>query len=305
LSAFVNYNLINKDNPIIMPLPKISRIFVDGTNIFYRHAGAPTSPTLLLLHGYPSSSFYFRNLISLLSNRYYVVAPDYPGFGFTDVPEARKYKYTFENLTTTVEKFIDALHIKKFAMYIYDFGAPIGLRLALRRPDAITAIITQNGNAYDEGLGERWKVPREFWATNSPELRNAIRAQVMDFERTKGQYVNGAKDGGAHIEPEGYILDYALLQRPGIADVMVDLFYDYRTNVQLYSEFQAYLKQRQPPTLVAWGKNDVSFIPAGAEAFRKDVPDAEVHLLEGGHFALAGLEETFADLISDFLARKL
>jgi pimeloyl-ACP methyl ester carboxylesterase len=288
-----------------MSLPKISRVFVDGVNVFYRHAGAPTNPTLLLLHGYPSSSFYFRNLIPLLCNRYYVVAPDYPGFGFTEVPETRNYNYTFENLTTTVERFVDALQIKKFAMYIYDFGAPVGLRLALRRPDAITAILTQNGNAYEEGLGERWKVPREFWATNSSELRTAIRAQVMDFERTKGQYVNGAIDSGANIEPECYHLDYALLQRPGIADAMVDLFYDYRTNVQLYPEFQAYLREKKPPTLVAWGKNDVSFIPAGAEAFKKDVPDAEVHLLQGGHFALAGLEETLADLILGFLEKNL
>jgi len=288
-----------------MSLPKISRVFVDGVNVFYRHAGASTNPTLLLLHGYPSSSFYFRNLILLLSNKYHVIAPDYPGFGFTDVPKSRDYAYTFENLTTTVENLVDSLQIKKFAMYIYDFGAPIGLRLAIRRPDAITAIITQNGNAYEEGLGERWKVPREFWATNSPELRTAIKAQVMDFERTKGQYVNGAIDGGANIEPEGYHLDFALLQRPGIADSMVDLFYDYRTNVQMYPEFQAYLREKKPPTLVAWGKNDVSFIPAGAEAFRKDIPAVEVHLLEAGHFALAGLEEKFAGLILDFLERKL
>jgi pimeloyl-ACP methyl ester carboxylesterase len=288
-----------------MSFPKISHVFVDGVNVFYRHAGVPTNPTLLLLHGYPSSSFYFRNLIPFLSSKYYVVAPDYPGFGFTEVPKERNFTYTFENLTTTVEKFVDALQIKKFAMYIYDFGAPVGLRLALRRPDAVTAIITQNGNAYEDGLGERWKVPREFWATNSPQLRTAIRAQVMDFERTKGQYVNGAINGGANIEPEGYHLDYALLQRPGIADSMVDLFYDYRTNVELYPQFQAYLRERKPPTLVAWGKNDVSFIPAGAEAFRKDVPEAEVHLFEAGHFALAGLEATYAGLILEFLERKL
>jgi pimeloyl-ACP methyl ester carboxylesterase len=288
-----------------MSLPKISRVSVDGVQVFYRHAGLPTNPTLLLLHGYPSSSFYFRNLIPLLSNNYNVLAPDYPGFGFTQVPESRNYTYTFENLTTTVEKFLDALDIKTFAMYIYDFGAPVGLRLALRRPQAVTAIITQNGNAYEEGLGERWKVPREFWATNSPQIRDAIRAQVMDFERTKGQYVNGAADGGANVEPEGYHLDFALLQRPGIVDAMVDLFYDYRTNVEMYPEFQAYLREVKPATLVAWGKNDVSFIPAGAEAFKKDVPDAEVHLLEGGHFALAGLEETFGPLIRDFLRRVL
>jgi pimeloyl-ACP methyl ester carboxylesterase len=288
-----------------MSFPKISRVFVDGVNVFYRHAGVSTNPTLLLLHGYPSSSFYFRNLIPLLSSKYYVVAPDYPGFGFTEVPKERNFTYTFENLTTTVEKFVDALQIKRFVMYIYDFGAPVGLRLALKRPDAVMAIITQNGNAYEAGLGERWKVPREFWATNSPQLRTAIRAQVMDFERTKGQYVNGAIDGGANIEPEGYHLDYALLQRPGIADAMVDLFYDYRTNVELYPQFQAYLRGKKPPTLVAWGKNDVSFIPPGAEAFRKDVPEAEVHLIEAGHFALAGLEATFAGLILEFLERKL
>ena len=288
-----------------MSLPKISRVLADGVLIFYRYAGSPTNPTLLLLHGYPSSSFYFRNLMPLLSTKYYVVAPDYPGFGFTEVPGSRNYTYTFENLTTTVEKFLDALQISKFALYIYDFGAPIGLRLALRRPSPITALITQNGNVYEEGLGERWKVPREFWTTNSPDLRAAIRAQITDFERTKGQYVNGAVDGGARVEPEAYHLDYALLQRPGVVDAMVDLFYDYRTNVQMYPEFQRYLRERKPPVLVVWGKNDVSFIPPGAEAFKKDVPDAEVHLVEGGHFALAGIEETFAKLILEFLERKL
>lgn len=286
-----------------MPLPKISRVAVDGVNVFYRHGGSSSNPALLLLHGYPSSSFYFRNLIPLLSHRYYVIAPDYPGFGFTHVPESRNYSYTFENLTTTVEKFVDALQLKRFAMYIYDFGAPVGLRLFLRRPDAVSAIITQNGNAYEEGLGDRWKVPREFWATNSPKLRAAIRDQVMDFERTKGQYVNGAIEGGGRIEPEAYHLDYALLQRPGAIDAMVDLFYDYRTNVNMYPEFQKMLRDKKPPLLAAWGKNDVSFIPPGAEAFKKDVPGAEVHFVEAGHFALAGLEETFADLILEFLAR--
>jgi len=230
-----------------MSLPKISRILADGIQVFYRHAGSPSNPTLLLLHGYPSSSFYFRNLMPLLSTKYYVVAPDYPGFGFTEVPQTRNYTYSFENLTTTLEKFVDALQLEKFALYIYDFGAPIGLRLALRRPSAITALITQNGNAYGEGLGERWKVPREFWATKSPQLRAAIRSQVMDFERTKSQYVNGAVDGGARVEPEAYHLDYALLQRPGIVDSMVDLFYDYRTNVQMYPDFQRYLRERKPP----------------------------------------------------------
>jgi pimeloyl-ACP methyl ester carboxylesterase len=288
-----------------MPLAKISRVTVDGVEVFYRHAGASSMPTLLLLHGYPSSSFYFRNLIPLLSEKYNVIAPDYPGFGFTHVPDSRNYNYTFDSLTTTMEKFIEALHIQRFAMYIYDFGAPVGLRLFLRRPDAVLAIITQNGNAYEEGLGERWKVPREFWATNSPKLRAAIRDQVMDFERTKGQYVNGAIAGGARVEPEAYYLDYALLQRPGIVDVMVHLFHDYRTNVEMYPEFQRMLAEKKPPVLVVWGKNDVSFIPPGAEAFKKDVPDAEVHLLEAGHFALAGMEETFAELIMEFLARKL
>ncbi|OCL14396.1 alpha/beta-hydrolase [Glonium stellatum] len=191
--------------------PKISRVVADGVQVFYRYAGSTTNPALLLLHDYPSSSFYFCSLMPLLSTKYYVVAPDYLGFGFADVPTSRNYTYTFENLTTTAEKFLDALQIHKFALYIYGFGAPIGLRLALRRPSAITALITQNGNTYEEGLGERWKVPRELWATNAPHLRAAIRAQVIDFERTKGQYVNGAVDGGARVEPEAYHLDCALL----------------------------------------------------------------------------------------------
>lgn len=288
-----------------MPLVQQSRVLADDVEIFYRYAGDPTNPTLLLLHGYPSSSHQFRNLMPLLTSKYYVVAPDYPGFGFTVVPSSRNYSYTFANLTATVAKFLDSVKIQQFAMYIFDFGAPIGMRLALQRPHSITAIITQNGNSYEEGLGAPWVPVREFWKTNSNEGRAMIRARVLDFERTKGQYISGAKDGGANIQPEGYNIDYALLQRPGIVDAMVDLFYDYRTNVELYPEFQRYLREMKPPVLAIWGRNDPSFIPPGAEAYKKDVPDAEVHLIEAGHFALEGRDEEFAVLIDNFLSKKL
>jgi pimeloyl-ACP methyl ester carboxylesterase len=290
-------------NILNMSFVNQSRIFVDGVNIFYRHAGSPTNPTILLLHGYPSSSHQYRNLIPLLSKKYYVISPDYPGFGFTEVPTSRNYTYTFANLTTTVEQFLDALKIQRFIMYIFDFGAPVGLRLALRRPGAISAIITQNGNAYEEGLGKPWIPVRDFWATNSEEGKDSIRARVRDFERVKGQYLAGSQNEGVDIQPEGYHLDYALLQRPGIIEAMVDLFYDYGTNVEHYPKFQQYLRERKPPVLAIWGKNDISFIPPGAEAFRRDVPGAEVHLIEGGHFALEGRDAEFAEWITDFLSR--
>lgn len=285
-----------------MELPKTARVALDGDiSVFYRYTGAPEKPVLLLLHGYANSSLYYKDLMTLLSPYYRIYAPDMPGFGFTTVDFA-KYDFTFANGATVLGRFVDALGIKKFAVYIFDFGAPWGLRLALQRPDAVTAIISQNGNAYEEGLGKPWEAMRNFWASNSDTGREALRTRVRTFDRAKGQYIEGSIENGDIVDPAAYHLDHALLQRPGVMDAMLSYFWDYRTNVDIYPEFQAYLREKQPPVLAVWGRHDVSFIYPGAEAFKKDVPRAEVHLLDAGHFALAGLEDVFAALMHRFLA---
>jgi len=275
-------------------------IAADGLNIFYREAGPKDAPKILLLHGFPSSSHQYRNLIPLLSQKYHVLAPDLPGFGFTDVPEARGFSYTFDNLTTSVEAFLDALDIKKFSVYIFDYGAPTALRLALRRPEAVQAIISQNGNAYEAGLGEFWDPLRALWKSNSTEDREKVRAGFLNLEATKWQYVDGSK---SPVAPETYWLDYALLARPGNQDIQLDLFYDYRNNVTLYPEFQEYFRKSQVPVLAAWGKNDTIFIAAGADAFKKDLPNAEIHLLDAGHFAVETNTVEIANLILEFLKK--
>ena len=288
-----------------MELPKMSRVKVDGdVSVFYRHAGSPEKPVLLLIHGYANSSLYYRDLMTLLSPYYRVVAPDLPGFGFTTV-DFENYEFSFANGASVLSRFLDALAVKKFAMFIFDFGAPWGLRLALQRPNDVTAIISQNGNCYDEGLGKPWGALREFWRTNSEEGREALRTRIRTLERAKAQYVDGSVDNGDIIDPATYYLDHALLQRPKIMEAMLSYFYDYQTNVELYPEFQKYFREKQPPVLAVWGKNDVSFIPPGAEAFKRDVTTVEVHLLDAGHFALAGLEEVFASFIHSFLTTYL
>ncbi len=239
--------------------------------------------------------------MTLLSPHYRTIAPDFPGFGFTEV-DFDKWNFTFANGASFLARFLDALAVQKFAMYIFDFGAPWGLRLALQRPKDVTAIISQNGNCYVEGLGKPWDAMREYWHTNSAEGEKALETRVRTFARTKGQYVDGSIADGSIIDPAAYHLDHALLQRPGVMEVMLQYFSDYQTNVEMYPEIQKYLAKEQPAVLAAWGKDDISFIPPGAEAFKQDVPAAEVHMLEAGHFALAGLEEVFAGLIHRFLA---
>lgn len=272
----------------------------DGVSVFYRYAGSLGKPVLLLLHGYPNSSLYFRNLMTLLSPHYRLIAPDLPGFGFTTV-DTSSFEFTFANGAAVLGRFLDALAIKRFAVYIFDFGAPWGLRLALQRPNEVTAIISQNGNCYDEGLGKPWVAMREYWRTRSEAGREALVTRVRTLERAKAQYIDGTIDAGSIIDPAAYHLDHALLQRPGILEAMLSYFWDYQSNVEFYPQFQAYLREHQTPVLAVWGRNDVSFIPAGAEAFKRDVPNAEVHLLDAGHLALVGLEEVFAGLIRRFL----
>lgn len=274
---------------------------VGEVSIFYREAGDPGRPTILLLHGFPTSSHQFRNLIPLLADRYHVVAPDLPGFGFTTAPEG--FDYSFAQLAETMAAFTDAIGLARYAIYIFDYGAPVGLRLALARPDAITAIVSQNGNAYEEGMSEGWAPTRAYWADPSPANREAMRG-MLTLETTRWQYVHGAPDE-TRVAPEAYWLDYALLSRPGVDDIQLGLIADYAGNVALYPRFHAYFRECQPQLLAVWGANDPFFLPAGAEAFRRDLPKAEVHLLDAGHFALETHGREIAGYIRDFLARRL
>ena len=267
-------------------------VAADGVNVFYREAGPQDAPVMLLLHGFPSSSHMFRDLIPLLATRYRVIAPDLPGFGFTTVPAERNYVYTFDHLARTMEAFVDALGLDKYALYVFDYGAPTGLRLAAAHPERVTALVSQNGNAYLEGLGDAWEPLRKYWAEPDAANREVIRG-FLNLEATKWQYVHGVADPDS-VAPEAYYLDAALLQRPGNQDIQLDLFLDYANNLKLYPVFQEFFRSTQVPTLVIWGRHDPFFIPPGAEAYRRDNPDAVVQLLDTGHFAL----ETHVDVIA-------
>ncbi|KAF9078424.1 Alpha/beta hydrolase fold protein [Rhodocollybia butyracea] len=280
---------------------QVHTVEADGVNLFYREAGKKDAPVILLLHGFPSSSFQYRNLIAKLAGDYHVFAPDLPGFGFTKVPETRNYKYTFDNFGKTLEAFVDALSLKKYVIYIFDYGAPVGLRLAVSRPSAITAIVSQNGNAFDVGFSDAWKGIFAYWAAPTAENRKAI-TWVTQFDTTKSQY----ESGEAHperIPPETYHLDQALMDRPGNADIQLDIFLDYRTNVALYSTIHTYFREQQPPLLAVWGKNDGFFIPAGAEAYKTVLPKAEVHFVDGGHFSLENHLDEISSTIIKFLKK--
>lgn len=265
----------------------------DGVKVFYREAGRPDAPVFLLVHGFPSSSHQFRHLIPLLAKHYRVVAPDLPGFGFTEVPETRNYRYTFDNLALTLKRFVDALDLKRYALYFFDYGAPTSLRLALEYPERVTGLVSQNGNAYLEGLGEAWAPIRQYWADPTPENRKVIHDNVLNLEATKWQYLHGVADPDA-VAPEGYLLDDLLMQRSGNKDIQLDLFLDYANNLSLYPDFQKYFRGFMHPALVIWGRHDPFFIPPGAQAFSRDLPHAVVELLDTGHFAL----ETHVDYIA-------
>lgn len=273
----------------------------DGVKLFYREAGPQDAPVMLLLHGFPSSSHMFRDLIPLLATRYRVIAPDLPGFGFTEVPAERNYAYTFDSLALTMEAFVDALQLKQYALYVFDYGAPTGLRLAAAHPERVTALVSQNGNAYLEGLGDAWAPLRQYWADPSPENRETIRG-FLSLDATRWQYVHGVADP-ASVAPEAYHLDAALMQRPGNQDIQLDLFLDYANNLEQYPRFQHFFRTAQVPTLAIWGKHDPFFIPPGAEAFRRDNPNAVVQLLDTGHFALETHVEVIAAEIHKLLAR--
>jgi pimeloyl-ACP methyl ester carboxylesterase len=275
----------------------------DGNKIFYREAGPETAPTILLLHGFPTSSHMFRNLIPALADRYHVVAPDLPGFGFSDAPNRKQFRYTFENLTKVIDGFTQSIGLEHFAIYVFDYGAPVGFRLALARPERITAIISQNGNAYLEGLSQGWNPIQKYWKEPTPENRAALR-DFLKPETTKWQYVHGVPDE-SRVAPESYELDSALLARPGNDEIQLDLFLDYASNVALYPKFQEYFRIEQPSLLAVWGKNDPFFLSPGAEAFKRDNPNAEVHFYDTGHFALETHHQEIAGAIRDFLGRKL
>ena len=257
---------------------------VDGLKVFYREAGDPKAPTVLLLHGFPTSSHMYRELIPALADRYHIVAPDLPGFGYSDAPAPAAFAYTFDHLAELIERFTEVIGLERYAIYVFDYGAPVGLRLALRHPERITAVISQNGNAYLEGLSEGWNPIQAYWKDPSAENRDAFRA-FLEPESTQWQYTHGVGNLEG-LSPDAWTLDSALLARAGNDEIQLDLFGDYQSNVALYPKFQEYFRTHRPALLAVWGRNDPFFLPAGAQAFRRDNPDAEIHLLDAGHFAL-------------------
>jgi len=276
---------------------------IDGVEVFYREAGPKAAPVLLLLHGFPTSSHMFRNLIPQLSDRYHVIAPDYPGFGQSAMPDRDKFAYTFDNYAQIVDKLMQQLGVNRYAIYVMDYGAPVGFRLASSHPERVTALIVQNGNAYNEGLEQFWDPINAYWETGGSTEREAIR-WLTSIKATKWQYTNGVNDTSL-VSPDTWTIDQALLDRPGNAEIQLDLFYDYRTNIPLYPQWQAYFRKHKPATLVVWGKNDAIFVAAGAAPYKRDLPDADIHLLDTGHFALETHGSEIAKLIREFLGKRL
>jgi pimeloyl-ACP methyl ester carboxylesterase len=274
---------------------------VDGVKVFYREAGRPDAPALLLLHGFPTAGHMFRELIPILADRFHLVAPDLPGFGQSDMPSRKEFSYTFARLAEVIERFTEVIGLARFSIYVFDYGAPTGFRLAVRHPERIAAIISQNGNAYEDGLSEGWNPIRAYWMEASEKNRKALRA-FLSPETTLWQYTHGVSDMTS-VSPDGYSLDNFYLARPGADEIQLDLFGDYKSNVAMYPEFQAYFRKHKPPLLAVWGKNDPFFLPAGAEAFKRDIPGADVRFLDTGHFALETHCEEIAAAILDFLPR--
>ncbi len=277
---------------------------VDGVNIFYREAGPKNAPTILLLHGFPTSSQMFRNLIPLLADRYHVIAPDYPGYGQSDMPAMNQFTYSFDNLAKVVDQFTEAVGVSKYALYVQDYGAPVGFRLAAAHPERVTAIVVQNGNAYDEGIdNEFWAPLKTYWADKS-EANGAKLRPLFEAGATKWQYTEGARDV-SRISPDAWTVDQAYMDRPGNKDIQLELFYSYGSNPGHYAEWQSYFRKHQPPMLIVWGKNDKIFPPAGAYPYLRDLPNAELHLLDTGHFALEEDSARIGSLMRRFLTKAI
>jgi pimeloyl-ACP methyl ester carboxylesterase len=276
---------------------------IDGLKIFYRQAGRADAPAVLLLHGFPSAGHMFRDLIPLLADRLHLVAPDLPGFGQSDMPSRDQFKYTFDNLAGVIGRFTEVIGLERFAIYIFDYGAPVGLRIAAKHPERITAIISQNGNSYEEGLSEGWSPIQAYWREPTPANRDALRGFLAP-ETTRFQYTHGVSDPSL-VSPDGRSLDDHYLARPGAHEAQLDLLLDYASDVALYPKFHAYFRNHQPPFLAVWGKNDPFFLPAGAEAFKRDIPGADVRFFDTGHFALETHCAEIAAVIRDFLDRML
>ena len=289
--------------------PKMVRTFyrtaqVKGLNLFYREAGPENAPAVVLLHGFPSSSHMFRDLIPILATRYHVIAPDYPGFGYSDAPRADQFEYTFDHLAEIVNRLLEQKEIRNYSIYIQDYGSPIGFRLATAHPERVQAIISQNGNAYEEGLSAFWaEYLKPYWTERNAETEAKMRG-LLSLEATKMQYLTGVRDA-EQVSPDAWQHDQALLDRAGNQEIQLDLFYDYRNNLKLYSAWHEYLRTKKPPVLLVWGKNDEIFVEPGARAFLRDQPEAELHLLDTGHFALEEDAETIGRLMLDFLGRKV
>ena len=276
---------------------------VDRLEIFYREAGMKNTPTILLLHGFPTSSHMFRNLIPALSDRFHLVAPDYPGFGYSSMPSPDEFQYTFDRLAEVMEKFINVIGLENYSLYLMDYGAPVGFRLAVKHPERVQALIIQNGNAYEEGLREFWEPIKEYWKEKTEANADALQ-KLFTLDATKWQYTEGVRNVEA-INPDTWMIDQSLLDRPGNKDIQLRLFYDYRTNPPLYPEWQSYFREHQPPTLITWGKNDHIFPSEGAIPYLRDLKEIEFHLLDTGHFALEEDGEVIADLITRFLVEKV
>lgn len=280
-------------------------VFVDGVKVFYREAGPKNAPAVLLLHGFPTSSHMFRNLIPQLADRYHVIAPDYPGYGQSDQPAMDKFSYSFDNLAAVVDKLTTKIGLSNYALYVQDYGAPIGYRLAAAHPEKITAIVVQNGNAYQEGIDNQfWEPIKAYWK-NKTETNAAKLRPLLEIGATKWQYTEGFRDPARHVSPDTWVIDQAYLDRPGNKDIQVEMFYSYGTNPPLYPAWQAYFRKHQPPMLIVWGKNDKIFPAAGASPYLRDLPNAELHLLDSGHFALEEDGEEIGKLMHNFLDRKV
>jgi pimeloyl-ACP methyl ester carboxylesterase len=277
-------------------------VTIEGLDIFYREAGSPDDPTILLLHGFPTSSHMFRNLIQVLSDRFHLVAPDYPGYGNSSMPSVEEYDYTFDGIAEIIDSFTEKLGLHKYSLYMMDYGAPVGYRLAVKHPERVESMIVQNGNAYEEGLREFWDPIKAYWKEKSKENGDVLRNSLLTIEATKWQYTNGVRNPET-IAPENWFHDQYLMDRPGNKDIQLQLFYDYGSNPPLYPDWQAYFREYQPPTLIAWGKNDYIFPEEGAHPYKRDLKDIEFHILDTGHFALEEDGDRIAHLITCFMAK--